>query len=122
MFYQQNIDHKVTMIRLNPVQDDKDCIECGLFLVNNDLYSMLTQQKFRNILLTNATMEDGEDEVAKYFKVNKQWDALLDQWHEEKKLLLVSNDITSYYFLSNQQVKRTMYGLASLRVCIAMQQ
>ncbi len=46
---------------------------------------MLTQHKFRNILLTNATTEDGEDEVAKYFKVKKQWDALLDQWHEEKK-------------------------------------
>jgi hypothetical protein len=72
------------MIRLNPVQDEKDCVEHGLFLVNNDLYNMSTQQKFRNILLTNATAEDGEDEVAKYFKVKKQWDALLDQWHEEK--------------------------------------
>jgi hypothetical protein len=69
VFYQQNIDHKVMMVRLNPVQDDKDCVERGLFLVNNDLYSMLTQQKFRNILLTNATMEDGEDEVAKYLRL-----------------------------------------------------
>jgi hypothetical protein len=69
MFYQQNIDHKVIMICLNPVQDDKDCVERRLFSVNNDLYSMLTQQKFRNILLTNATREDREDEVAKYFKV-----------------------------------------------------
>ena len=55
------------MIHLNLVQDDKNCVERGLFLVNNDLYSMLTQQKFRNILLTDATTEDGDNEVAKYF-------------------------------------------------------
>jgi hypothetical protein len=78
------------MIHFNPVQDDKDkdCVERGLFLVNNDLYSMLTQQKIRNILLTNAPMEDGQDEVAKYFQVKKQKDALLDQWHEEKKVII----------------------------------
>jgi hypothetical protein len=41
---------------------------------------------------------------------------------KKNRLLLVSNGITSYYFLSNQQVKWTIYGLASSRVCIAMQQ
>jgi hypothetical protein len=71
MFFQQNTDNKVTMIRLNPVQDDNDCVERGLFLVDNDLYNKLTQINFRTILLTNATMEDGKDEVATYFKVKK---------------------------------------------------
>ncbi len=37
------------MIRLNLVQDDKDHVEHGLFLVGDDLYSMLKQQKFKEI-------------------------------------------------------------------------
>ncbi len=40
-------------------------------MVDNDLYNKLTQKKIRQILLTNATTEDGEDEVATYFKVKK---------------------------------------------------
>jgi hypothetical protein len=70
----------------------------------------------------DATTDDGEYDVATYFKVQKQWDELLFQWKEEEKSLLVSNGIKSYYFLSNQQVKWTIYGLVSLRVCIAMLQ
>jgi hypothetical protein len=48
----------------------------------------LTQKNFREILLTNATTEDGEDEVATYFKIKKQWDELLDQWNEEGKVVI----------------------------------
>ncbi len=59
------------MIRLNLVQDDKDHVERGLFLVNDDLYNMLKQQKFKEILLTNATIIDREHDVAKYFKAEK---------------------------------------------------
>jgi hypothetical protein len=73
------------MICLNLVQDDKDHVERGLFLVDDDLYSMLKQQKFKEILLTNATMIDGEHDAAKYFKVEKKWDTLLDKWNAEKK-------------------------------------
>jgi hypothetical protein len=87
MFFQQNTDDKVTMICLNPVQDDNDCVERGLFLVDNDLYNKLTQKNFREILLTDATTKDGEDEVATYFKVKKQWDELLDQYNEEGKVV-----------------------------------
>jgi hypothetical protein len=72
MFFQQNTDNKVRMICLNPVQDDNDCVERGLFLDDNDLYNKLTHKKFRQILLTDATREDGEEEVATYFKVKNQ--------------------------------------------------
>jgi hypothetical protein len=41
-------------------------------LVGDDLYSMVKQQKFKEILLTNATTIDGEYDVAKYFKVEKK--------------------------------------------------
>ncbi len=110
------------MIRLNPVQDDKACVERGLFLVTNDLYSMLTQQKFRNILLIDTTTEDGEDEVAKYSKVKKQWDALLDQWHEEKKVVIGFEWYYKLLFLVKSASEVDHVGFSSLRVCIAMQQ
>ena len=87
MFFQQNTDSKVTMICLNPVQDDNVCVKRRLFLVDNDLYNKLTKN-FRKILLTDATTDDGEDEVATYFKVKKQWDELLDQWNEEGKVAI----------------------------------
>jgi hypothetical protein len=122
VFYQQNSDHKVTMIRLNPVQDDKDHVERGLFLVDDDLYSMLKQQKFKEILLTNTTTIDGEHDVAKYFKVEKSGIHYWISGMQKKRTLLVLKGITSYYFLSNQRVEWTMYGLASLRVCIVTQQ
>jgi hypothetical protein len=83
MFYQPNTEHKVMMIPLIPAQENNNCVKHGLFSVDRDLHSWLTQQNFIDILLTNATMEDGEVEVAKYFKVNKQLDELLDQWHQE---------------------------------------
>jgi hypothetical protein len=40
---------------------------------------------FKEILLTDATREDREDAVIKYFGVQKQWEKLLEQWYEEKK-------------------------------------
>ena len=56
MFFQQNTDNKGTMICLNPVQDDNDCVERGLFLVDNDLCNKLTQKKFRKILLRSESL------------------------------------------------------------------
>ncbi len=70
----------------------------------------------------DATREDGEVAVVKYFGVQKQWKKLLEQWYEEEKKSEVTSDITNYYCLSNHQVQWTMYGSASSRVCIATQQ
>jgi hypothetical protein len=46
----------------------------------------LTHQNFKKILLTNASTDDREYDVATYFKVQKQWDELLFQWKEEEKV------------------------------------
>jgi hypothetical protein len=83
MFYQERTDNRVSMIHLNPVTTGKHCVKRGLFLTDNDLYKELTHQNFKTILLTNATMDEGEDDVEKYFKVQKQWNELLFQWKEK---------------------------------------
>jgi hypothetical protein len=56
-------------------------------LTDNDLYKELKHQNFKTILLTNATTDEGEDDVTKYFKVQKQWNELLFQWKEEGKVV-----------------------------------
>jgi hypothetical protein len=64
-----------SMIRLNPVTTNKDCVDRGLFLTDNNSYNQLTHRNFKKILLTNhATSDDGEYDAATYFKVQKQWD------------------------------------------------
>jgi hypothetical protein len=88
MFYQERTDNRVSMICLNPVTTGKHCSERGLFLTDNNLYKELTHQIFKTILLTDATTDEGEDDVAKYFKVQKQWNELLFQWKEEGKVVI----------------------------------
>ncbi len=88
MFYQEITDDRVSMICLNPVTTGKHCVERGLFLTGNDLNKELTHQIFKTILLTNATRDEGEDDVAKYFKVQKLWNELLFQWKEEGKVII----------------------------------
>jgi hypothetical protein len=112
----------VLMICLNPVIGHDDSVKRGLFATDTDLLSKLKNQTFKEILLTDASTEDGEDEVVKYLGVQKLWEQLLEQWYDEKRKSEVTSDITNYYFLSNHQIRWTMYESASLRVCIAMQQ
>jgi hypothetical protein len=76
------------MICLNPVTTGKHCVKKGLFSTDNNLYKELTHQNFETILLTNATTDEGEDDVAKYSKVQKQWNELLFQWKEEGKVVI----------------------------------
>ncbi len=76
------------MIRLNPVTTGKHCVERGLFLTDNDLCKKLTHRNFKTILLTNTTTDEGEDDVAKYFKVQKQWNELLFQCKEDGKVVI----------------------------------
>jgi len=65
MFYQETTDNMVLIIRLNPVTDCDDSVKRGLFSTDTDLHSELTKQSFKDILLTDATTENREDEVVK---------------------------------------------------------
>jgi hypothetical protein len=85
MFYQDTTDIMVLMICLNPVTDHDNSVKRGLFATDTDLLSKLKDKTFKEILLIDATMEDGEVAVVKYFGVQKQWDQLFDQWYKENK-------------------------------------
>ncbi len=100
------------MICLNPVTTGKDCVNRGLFLTDNDSYNQLTHQNFKKILLTNATMDDGEYNVATYFKVQKQWDELLFQWKEEVKVIIGFKRYYELLFLvkTTSQVDRLWFS------------
>ncbi len=88
------------MIRLNSVTTGKHCVERGLFSTDNDLYKELTHRNFKMILQTNATMDEGEDDVVKYFKVQKQWNELLFQWKEEGKVVIdVNVTLINYLYI-----------------------
>jgi hypothetical protein len=115
MFYQDTTVSMVLMICLNPVTDCDDSIKRGLFATDSNFLCKLKNQTFKEILLTDATTEDREDAVVKYFGVQKKWEKLLEQWYKEKKEV---RGYKQYY----KQVRWTMYGSASLRACIATQQ
>jgi hypothetical protein len=85
MFNQDTTDNMVLMICLNLVTNHDDSVKRGFFATDTDSLSKLKNQTFKEILLMDATTEDGEDEVVKYFGVQKQWEQSLEQWYEEKK-------------------------------------
>ena len=57
-------------------------------MTDNDLYKELTHLNFKTMLLTNATTNEGEDDVATYFKVQKQWNELLFLWKKKGKVVI----------------------------------
>ena len=69
------------MIRLNPVIANDDSVERGLFAKDKDVLSKLKCVTFKEILTMDATTVDGQNEVAKYFGVDKQWSQLNDEWY-----------------------------------------
>jgi hypothetical protein len=75
----------VSMIRLNPVTKIDDSVERGLFSSNVDVLSKLKCRTFKELLTMDASTEDGEAVVAKYFGVHREWNALVNQWYEDKE-------------------------------------
>jgi hypothetical protein len=77
--------HSNTCVLFTVHADDDDTNDDSLIF-----YSIeeLTHQNLKTILLTDASTDEGEDDVAKYFKVQKQWNELLFQWKEEGKVII----------------------------------
>ncbi len=112
----------ISLIHLNPVTELDDSIKRGLVAMIMPVEQLLGSDDFKEIPKIDATMEEGEYKVAEYFGVDHRWQCLLEQWEKKNQNILVSSNITSSYFLSNQKVEQTKYGSASSRGCIDMQQ
>ena len=84
-FYQDSNDNVVPMIRLNPVINNDDSVKRGLFANDTDVLSKLKCVTFKKILKTDATTEDGQNEVARYFGVERQWRQLNEEWYEKQE-------------------------------------
>ncbi len=61
----------VLMICLNLVTVIDDSIKRGLFATDTNVLSKLQDKTFKEILLIDATTEEGEDAVVAHFKVTK---------------------------------------------------
>jgi hypothetical protein len=108
------------MICLNPVTS-KHCVERGLFSTDNDLYKELTHKNFKMILLTNAATDEGEEDVEKYFKVQKQWNELLFYWKEEGSVVIGFERYNKLLFLvkSKCQVDHKWFSFFKAMHCHA---
>ncbi len=84
-FYQDSNDNAVPMIRLNPVIENDDSVKRGLFPNDTDVLSKLRCVTFKEILTTDATTEDGQNEVARYFRVQIQWFKLNEEWYKKQE-------------------------------------
>jgi hypothetical protein len=76
MFYQDTTDNMVLMIHLNPVTVIDESVKRGLFATDTNVLSKLQDKTFKEILLMDATIEEGEDAVVAHFKVTKEWEKL----------------------------------------------
>ncbi len=63
----QETENLISMIRLNPVTEVDDSVKRGLVPMRTDLEQLLGSDNFKEILRTDATMEEGQIKVAEYF-------------------------------------------------------
>ncbi len=64
------------MISLNPVTVIDNSVKRGLLATDTNVLSKLQDKTFKEILLTDATTEEGEDAVVAHFRVTKEWEKL----------------------------------------------
>ncbi len=83
-FYQDTTDNMVSMICLNPVTVIDDSVKRGLFATDTNVLSKLQDKTFKEILLMDATMEEGEDAVVAHFKVTKEWEKLNRNYRQKQ--------------------------------------
>ena len=72
------------MICLNPVTVIDNSVKRGLFATDTNVLSKLQDKTFKEILLTDATTEEGEDAVVAHFKVTKEWEKLNRNYRQKQ--------------------------------------
>jgi len=79
-------ENLIPLIRLNPVTAGDESVKRGLFSIMTNTDELITSVEFKDILKTDATTEEGEQEVLMYFQVdNGRWKELLQEWQENHK-------------------------------------
>jgi hypothetical protein len=91
MFYQDTIDNMVLMICLNPETVIDDSVKRGLFATDTNVLSKLRDETFQEILLMDATTEEGEDAVVAHFMITKEWEKLNRNYRQKQ-----GKDLTGY--------------------------
>ena len=71
---------------MNPVTAGDESVKRGLFSIMTNTDELITSVEFKDILKTDATTEEGVQEVLMYFQVdNGRWKELLQEWQEKHK-------------------------------------
>ena len=63
-------ENLISLMRLNPVTAGDESVERGLYSFRKNTADLLTSDEFKNILLTDATTEEGELAVLEHFQVD----------------------------------------------------
>ena len=83
-------ENLISLMRLNPVTAGDESVERGLYPFTKNTADLLTGDEFKDILLTDATTEEGELAVLSHFQVDSgHWQELLDKWQEKHNTPLV---------------------------------
>jgi hypothetical protein len=75
----------VLMICLNSVTVIDNSVKRGLVATDTNVLSKLQDKTFKEILLMDATTEEGEDAVVARFKVTKEWEKLNRNYEKNKE-------------------------------------
>ena len=83
-------ENLISLVRLNPVTAGDESVKRGLYSVSKNTAVLLTSDEFKDILLTDATTEEGELAVLNHFQVGDgHWQELLDEWQKKHNTPLI---------------------------------
>jgi hypothetical protein len=106
MPFQDTVEDKVTMIRLNPVKEGEESVKRGLFPKLKDLHALVRGDDFKQILGTDAITEEGERKIVKYFNVETKWDCQLEEWEHQEKTVTDFKRYFELLFLVKSESRR----------------
>jgi hypothetical protein len=79
-------ENLISLVRLNPVTAGDDSVKRGLYPFMKDTAKLLTSDEYKDILQTDATTEDGEQKVLRFYSVGDgHWEEVLRAWEEKHK-------------------------------------
>ena len=90
---------------MNPVTDLDESVKRGLVAITTSLEKMLKSEEFQELLKSDPTTEEGEIQVADFFRVQGEWGCLLEKWHEENIIVTGFQRFYELLFLVKSQSK-----------------